>query len=87
MEMFSPTAKLTAIHAIIAIGAHNDWELEQTDIDGAYLNAALQETIYMCQPKGYEVPGRNGTSSPSAGSLQSETGRVGVVPPLLRSHA
>ena len=28
------------------------------DIDGAYLNATLSETIYMCQFKGYEVPGK-----------------------------
>src|SRR5882724_4966121 len=37
---------------------HNrsSWELEQTDVDGVYLNAPLTETIYMRQPKGYEVP-------------------------------
>jgi Reverse transcriptase (RNA-dependent DNA polymerase) len=29
-EMFSPTAKLSAICIIAAIAARNDWELEQT---------------------------------------------------------
>jgi len=57
-ETFSPTAKLSAIHIISAISANNDWELEQTDIDGAYLNAPLSETIYMRKPKGYETPGK-----------------------------
>jgi len=38
-ETFSPTAKLSAIRIITTITTHNDWELEQTDIDGAYLNA------------------------------------------------
>ena len=57
-ETFSPTAKLSAIRIIAAIAARNDWELEQTDIDGAYVNATLSETIYMCQPKGYETPGK-----------------------------
>ena len=58
-ETFSPTAtKLSAIHIIAAIATWNDWELEQTDIDGAYFNAPLSETIYMRQPKGYEVSGK-----------------------------
>ena len=38
-DTFSPTAKLTAIRVIVAIAVRNDWELEQTDVDTAYLNA------------------------------------------------
>jgi Reverse transcriptase (RNA-dependent DNA polymerase) len=57
-ETFSPTAKLSAIRIIIAIAIRNDWELEQTDIDGAYLNAPITETIYMRQARGYETPGK-----------------------------
>src|SRR5882724_9315602 len=60
-ETFSPMAKLSAICIIATLVAHNDWELEQTDIDGAYLNAPLMETIYMRQPKGYKVPGKEHT--------------------------
>jgi hypothetical protein len=57
-ETFSPTAKLSAIRIIAAIAVRNDWELEQTDIDGAYLNAPLTETVYMRQARGYEAPGK-----------------------------
>ena len=39
---------------IAAIAVRNDWELEQMDIDAAYLNASLKEDIYMRQPKGFE---------------------------------
>jgi len=52
-ETFSLMAKLSAICIIAALVAHNNWELEQTDIDGVYLNAPLMETIYMRQPRGY----------------------------------
>ena len=45
-ETFSPTAELSEIHIITAITAHNNWELEHTDVDGAYLNSPLTETIY-----------------------------------------
>src|SRR5882724_12200590 len=41
-ETFSPTAKLSAICIIATIAVRNDWELEQMDIDGAYLNAPLK---------------------------------------------
>ena len=50
-DTFSPTAKLTAVRIIAAIAVWNDWELEQTDVDAAYLIASLKEDIYMCQPK------------------------------------
>ena len=53
-DTFSPTANLTAVRIIAAIAVWNDWELEQTDIDAAYLNASLKEDIYMCQLKGFE---------------------------------
>ena len=44
-ETFAPTAKLSAIRIISVIAVRNNWELEQTDVDGAYLNAPLKETI------------------------------------------
>ena len=40
------------------IAVRNDWELEQTDVDAAYLNASLKEDIYMHQPRGFEAPGK-----------------------------
>ena len=32
--------------------------MEQTDVVGAYLNAKLKDDIFMHQPKGFEVPGK-----------------------------
>ena len=55
---FSPTAKITAIQVIATIAVRNDWELEKTDVDAVYLNAPLKGDIYMCQPKGFEAPGK-----------------------------
>jgi Reverse transcriptase (RNA-dependent DNA polymerase) len=57
-KTFAPTAKLSAVQSIAALAVRNDWELKQMDVDGAYLNAPLKETIYMCQAKGYKVPGK-----------------------------
>ena len=46
-DTFSPTAKLTTIRVIAAIAVRNNWELEQMDMDTAYLNASLKEDIYV----------------------------------------
>ena len=58
-ETFALTAKLSAIRIIAALAVRNDWELEQTDVDSAYLNTPLKVTIYMWQAKGYEEPGKS----------------------------
>ena len=47
-----------AVRIIATIAVRNDWELEHTDVDVAYLNASLKENIYMRQPKGFKVPGQ-----------------------------
>ena len=57
-ETFSPTAKLTVIQIIVALAVRSDWEIEQTDVVGAYLNAKLKDDIFMHQLKGFEVLGK-----------------------------
>ena len=37
-----------------------DWEIEHVDVKSAYLNAPLEETIYMKPPKGVLKPGQEG---------------------------
>jgi peptidyl-tRNA hydrolase len=32
---------------------NEDWEMQQMDVKGAYLNGNLKEEIYMAQPEGY----------------------------------
>ena len=52
-ETFAPTAKWASLHAIIAIVALEDLELESIDIALAFLNRELEEDVYMEQPKGF----------------------------------
>ena len=47
-----------AVRIIAALAVRNNWELEQTDVDAAYLNTSLKEDIYMWQLKGFEAPGQ-----------------------------
>lgn len=57
-ETFAPTAKLTSIRMVLALAAHNRWHVHQMDVKSAYLNAEIDEEIYVRQPEGYIEPGK-----------------------------
>lgn len=57
-EVFSPVAKHTSIRVLLAMVALFDMELEQLDVKTAFLHGELEEPIYMTQPQGYFVKGK-----------------------------
>ena len=57
-ETFSLVARLTSIRTILAIANELDLHLHQMDVQTAFLNGDLQEEIYMCQPEGFIVRGK-----------------------------
>jgi len=52
-ETFAPVVRLETIRAILALAVEEDWEIQQMDVKGAYLNGDLKEEIYMNQPEGF----------------------------------
>ena len=54
---YSPVARLTSIHLLLAMAAQHDWEIDTFDFNSTYLNRELEdgEEIYMRQPPGYET--------------------------------
>ena len=62
-EIFSPVVKMTSIRTIlslVAVGlvAVEYFHLEQLDVQTTFLHGDLEEDIYMQQPQGYEVKGK-----------------------------
>ena len=57
-EIFSPVVRHTSIRVLLAIVAHQNLELEQLDVKTAFLHGELEEEIYMTQPDGFQVPGK-----------------------------
>jgi len=57
-ETFAPVAKYTSIRTLIALAAGGNFEIHQMDVITAFLNSNLKETVYVRQPEGYEVPGK-----------------------------
>ena len=56
--MFSPVVKHSSIRTFFSIIAMHDLEHEQLDVKTAFLHGELEEEIYMDQPEGCIVPGK-----------------------------
>jgi len=57
-EVFSPVVKYTSIRVLLSLVAIKDLVLEQLDVKTAFLHGDLEEQIYMKQPEGFEVVGK-----------------------------
>ena len=53
-EAYSPTTRVSAIRIFLSYSLRNDSELKQMDIKTAYLNADIDEEIFMQEPEGFE---------------------------------
>jgi len=57
-EVFAPVARLDTIRMLISLSAQNNWKNHQMDVKFAFLNGTLEEEVYVEQPVGYEVEGK-----------------------------
>ncbi|CAM8949434.1 unnamed protein product [Rhodiola kirilowii] len=57
-EIFSPVVKMTSIRVILGMAASMDLEVEQLDVKTAFLHGDLDEELYMEQPEGFEIEGK-----------------------------
>ena len=57
-ETFAPVVRFSSIRTLLAFAINNNMTVHQMDVVTAFLNGELQEEIYMQQPPGYEVPGK-----------------------------
>jgi hypothetical protein len=57
-ETFSPVSSKNSFRIIMALVAHYDLELHQINVKTTFLNEDLYENVYMAQPKGCVVEGK-----------------------------
>jgi hypothetical protein len=58
-ETFSPISCKDSFRIIMALVAHYDLELHQMDVKTAFVNRDLEKNVYMAQPKGFIMEGKN----------------------------
>lgn len=56
-ETFSPVIRFSNLRLLLAMTAELDLEAEHLDVETAFLNGEIDQTIYMSQPEGFEEPG------------------------------
>jgi hypothetical protein len=57
-EIFFLVLCKDSLRIIMALVAHYDLKLYQIDVKTAFLNGDLLENVYMAQPKGFTVKGK-----------------------------
>jgi hypothetical protein len=55
-ETYAPVLNYHTLRAILALAAAGDWEIHQIDVETAFLNATVEEDLYMRVPDGVEAP-------------------------------
>ena len=57
-ETFAPTARITTIRVVLSLAGHFGWPIFQMDVKSAFLNGDLQEEVYVEQPPGFVLSGK-----------------------------
>ena len=59
-ETFSPTAKMTSVRILMDLAIRQNLLIHQMDVRNAYLNSNIDYDIYVEQPNGFKLSGKNG---------------------------
>jgi hypothetical protein len=57
-EGFAPVARMETVRLLLALAAHSGWEVHHMDVKSAFLNGILSEEVYVSQPPGYIIAGK-----------------------------
>ena len=57
-ETFSPVVRMESLRTVVGLAVRNGLSLHQLDVMTAFLNGKLNEVVYMQQPEGFVVEGR-----------------------------
>jgi len=57
-ETFAPVEKMPTVRIILALSTAQGWKVFQLDVKSAFLNGYLDVEIFMNQPEGFVMKGK-----------------------------
>ncbi|KAJ0944585.1 putative RNA-directed DNA polymerase [Helianthus annuus] len=57
-DAFAPVARIETIRLLLAVAAKESWVVHHMDVKSAFLNGELVEEVYVTQPTGFEIKGK-----------------------------
>jgi hypothetical protein len=57
-EVFAPVARIESVRLLLALAAQEGWPVHHMDVKSAFLNGELNEEVYVRQPPGFVVAGK-----------------------------
>jgi hypothetical protein len=59
-DTFAPVAQMESVRLLFTLAAHKGWRVHHMDVKSAFLNGDLKEEVYVHQPPGSVIPGKEG---------------------------
>jgi hypothetical protein len=59
-DAFTPVARMESVRLILALASQEGWRVHHMDVKSAFLNGDLKEEVYVHQPSGFTIPGKEG---------------------------
>jgi hypothetical protein len=56
-DVFAPVVRLESVRMMVALAAHEGWEVHHMDVKSAFLNGVIEEEVYIQQPPGFSTTG------------------------------
>jgi hypothetical protein len=57
-EVFAPIARIETVGLVVTLACKNIWDLYNLDVKSTFLNGPLEEEVYVTQPPGFEIKGK-----------------------------
>lgn len=54
-EIYSPVARMTTLKVLLSTACVKNWQIEQMDVETAFLNGQIKSEVYIYPPDGYDV--------------------------------